>query len=131
MVVDQLRCAGVIEAIRISRAGFPARMPLKDFAQRFQLLVQRYHSKGLVQFTVKNPVMMGQEQSENCRKILSLLGTDETYQVGRTRVYFKSGVLESLEERRALLIQQAAIELARRIRGHQARGCAMYGHCGR
>ncbi|CAK8988748.1 unnamed protein product [Durusdinium trenchii] len=120
MVVDQLRCAGVIEAIRISRAGFPARMPLKDFAQRFQLLVQRYHSKGLVQFTVKNPVMMGQEQSENCRKILSLLGTDETYQVGRTRVYFKSGVLESLEERRALLIQQAAIELARRIRGHQA-----------
>ncbi|CAE7389367.1 MYO5C [Symbiodinium necroappetens] len=29
MVVDQLRCAGVIEAIRISRAGFPARMPLR------------------------------------------------------------------------------------------------------
>ena len=121
MVVDQLRCAGVIEAIRISRAGFPARMPLKDFAQRFQLLVKQYHSKGLAHFSVKSPVVIGPDHSENCRKILSFLGKDETYQVGRTRVYFKSGVLESLEERRALLIQQAAIELERRLRGHQAR----------
>ena len=121
MVVEQLRCAGVIEAIRISRAGFPARMPLKEFAQRFQLLVQSYICKGLLQFSVKMPVVMGTDHGENCKKILSsLLGKDETYQVGRTRVYFKGGVLESLEEKRALLIQAAAIELGRRIRGHQA-----------
>jgi len=40
MVVEQLRCAGVIEAIRISRAGFPARMPLADFAKRFGVLAR-------------------------------------------------------------------------------------------
>merc|ERR1719355_428706 len=40
MVVDQLRCAGVIEAIRISRAGFPARMPLAEFVQRFTPLAR-------------------------------------------------------------------------------------------
>ena len=122
MVVEQLRCAGVIEAIRISRAGFPARMPLKEFAQRFQLLVQKYSSKGLAEFSVKM-VILGSDPGENCKKILSsLLGKDDTYQVGRTRVYFKGGVLESLEERRALLIQAAAIELGRRVRGHQVGG---------
>ncbi|CAJ1395531.1 unnamed protein product [Effrenium voratum] len=122
MVVDQLRCAGVIEAIRISRAGFPARMPLKDFSQRFHLLVQSYSSKRLAQFSLRTPVVLGTDEVANCRKLLaSLLGADEQYQVGRTRVYFKTGVLESLEERRALLIQAAAVELGRMVRGHQTK----------
>ncbi|CAN0233545.1 unnamed protein product, partial [Discosporangium mesarthrocarpum] len=39
MVVDQLRCAGVIEAIRISRAAYPNRMLFGSFINRFQPLV--------------------------------------------------------------------------------------------
>jgi myosin-5 len=38
MVVEQLRCAGVIEAIRISRAGFPHKISHSDFLERFGLL---------------------------------------------------------------------------------------------
>jgi len=38
MVVEQLRCAGVIEAIRISRAGFPNKVKHREFLDRFGLL---------------------------------------------------------------------------------------------
>lgn len=84
MVVEQLRCAGVIEAIRISRAGFPARMPLKDFVQRFQLLVQTYHSKRLAPLASTACKLAG-EAVDDCRKLMAVLATEESYQVGRTR----------------------------------------------
>jgi myosin heavy subunit len=38
MVIDQLRCAGVIEAIRISRAAYPNRMPHTECVLRFGIL---------------------------------------------------------------------------------------------
>ena len=33
MILDQLRCSGLMEAVRVSRAGFPVRMPHADFIQ--------------------------------------------------------------------------------------------------
>jgi len=38
IVVDQLRCGGILEAIRVSRAGFPHRYTFNHFASRFGLL---------------------------------------------------------------------------------------------
>ena len=38
MVVDQLRCAGVIEAIRVARAGYPNKLGHSEFARRFAVL---------------------------------------------------------------------------------------------
>ena len=38
-VVDQLRSAGVIEAIRIARASYADRLPHAPFARRFGVLV--------------------------------------------------------------------------------------------
>eukprot|EP00931_Biecheleriopsis_adriatica_P027585 TRINITY_DN16578_c0_g1_i1.p1 TRINITY_DN16578_c0_g1~~TRINITY_DN16578_c0_g1_i1.p1 ORF type:complete len:1345 (-),score=252.95 TRINITY_DN16578_c0_g1_i1:21-4055(-) len=125
MVVDQLRCAGVIEAIRISRAGFPARMPLNEFAQRFKLLVRKYSCAALSHCCSSSSSLAAVaatpgDDASSCRMLLDrLVGDDRKYQVGRTRVYFKSGVLESLEERRALLMQAAAVELGRMVRGRQ------------
>ena len=40
LVVAQLRCCGVIEAVRVSRAGFPNRYPLAEYCQRYRCLVQ-------------------------------------------------------------------------------------------
>lgn len=34
-VVGQLRCGGVLEAVRVARAGFPIRMPHKTFVERY------------------------------------------------------------------------------------------------
>ena len=38
LVCDQLRYCGVVEAVAISRAAFPNRMPFRDLVQRFSVL---------------------------------------------------------------------------------------------
>ena len=37
--LQQLRCGGVLEAVRISCAGFPAKLPFEDFVDHFWNLV--------------------------------------------------------------------------------------------
>jgi myosin-5 len=38
IIVDQLRCAGVLEAVRVSRVGFPQRYSHQLFVDRYQIL---------------------------------------------------------------------------------------------
>lgn len=38
VIADQLRCAGVLEAIRVSRVGFPQRFAHDAFVQRYRIL---------------------------------------------------------------------------------------------
>ena len=38
-VLHQLRCGGVLEAVRISCAGFPTKLPFEDFVDHFWPLV--------------------------------------------------------------------------------------------
>ena len=38
-MLHQLRCGGVLEAVRISCAGFPTKLPFEDFVDHFWNLV--------------------------------------------------------------------------------------------
>eukprot|EP00927_Polykrikos_kofoidii_P057537 TRINITY_DN5167_c0_g1_i1.p1 TRINITY_DN5167_c0_g1~~TRINITY_DN5167_c0_g1_i1.p1 ORF type:complete len:1365 (-),score=320.45 TRINITY_DN5167_c0_g1_i1:45-4139(-) len=144
MVVEQLRCAGVIEAIRVSRAGFPARLPRKEFVKRFGVLANALAGRGFAgraslagrgvdgggkddvakrAASALSAVEKGSDEVTTCRLLLSALAPGDTsqYEIGRTRVYFKTGVLEVMEERRALLMQGAATEITRIARGRRTR----------
>jgi myosin-5 len=37
-VVEQLRCGGLLEAVRVARAGYPTRMPHAQFIVRYRML---------------------------------------------------------------------------------------------
>jgi len=66
----------------------------------------------------------GADRGEACRKLMMALSpasSEGRYEIGKTRMYFKSGLLESFEERRALLLQAAATEMERCARGYKAR----------
>lgn len=41
IVVEQLRSAGVIEAIRISRSGYPSRIEIDEFGNRYGIFFHR------------------------------------------------------------------------------------------
>jgi hypothetical protein len=54
MVVEQLRCAGVISAIKISRSAFPANLPARAFAARFGALQPAVSGEALLAFYKKH-----------------------------------------------------------------------------
>ena len=47
-MLDQLRCNGVLEGIRICRQGFPNRILFQEFKQRYELLTPNAIPKGFM-----------------------------------------------------------------------------------
>ncbi|KAF3933671.1 Myosin-11 [Dactylellina cionopaga] len=93
LVLDQLRCNGVLEGIRIARTGFPNRLPFTEFRQRYEVL-----TPGL-----PKGYMEGQQIS---RRMLEQLNLDDyQYRIGLSKVFFRAGVLAELEEQRDTLVR--------------------------
>ena len=94
LVLDQLRCNGVLEGIRIARTGFPNRLSFSEFRQRYEVLCR----------DLPRRYLEGQEASQI---ILERLNLDKSiYRVGLTKVFFRAGVLADLEEKRDTLIRK-------------------------
>jgi myosin heavy chain 9/10/11/14 len=105
LVLDQLRCNGVLEGIRIARSGYPNRLVFSEFRQRYEVLVSNM-PKGYM------------EGKKACSLILKYLGLDESlYKVGLTKVFFKSGVLAELEEQREEMIREMIVKFQSVSRG--------------
>jgi len=58
IVVDQLRCGGILEAIRVSRAGFPHRYTFDHFHSRFSILSMALTSTGEIKRSHR-PLIVG------------------------------------------------------------------------
>ncbi|OQR90481.1 myosin, partial [Thraustotheca clavata] len=110
-VIEQLRCAGVVEAIRISRAAFPNKMSHERFLHRFIIM-----SKG------KEPPKSGATVATACLQVASALlrsgESKETFVMGNNHIYFSQGVLEDLEHDRTLFVQDRAIVIQRMLKGY-------------
>lgn len=84
LVLDQLRCNGVLEGIRIARTGFPNRLSFTEFRQRYELL-----TPGLPAGFI--------ESRNAAQMILSSLDLDRSmYQMGRTKVFFRAGLVSHI-----------------------------------
>ncbi|XP_069503630.1 myosin-4-like [Ambystoma mexicanum] len=90
LLIHQLRCNGVLEGIRICRKGFPSRILYGDFKQRYKVLNASAIPEG--QFI---------DSKKACEKLLGSIDVDHTqYKFGHTKVFFKAGLLGTLEEMR-------------------------------
>ncbi|WVZ99419.1 hypothetical protein U9M48_044721 [Paspalum notatum var. saurae] len=101
------RFKGVLEAIRISCAGYPTRKIFHEFFCRFCILVP-----GLI--------MERNNEKAACQRILDKLGL-QGYQIGRTKVFLRAGQMAELDARRTEVRNKAARAIQSRFRTHVAR----------
>jgi len=127
MVLDQLRYAGVIEAIRISRSAYPNRLSHLEFVQRFRLLApsaagavqgqdETAQARALLQHLLPLP-SSSSSSSTRSSSATEAFAARPRWEMGRTRVYFTKGSLEGLEEARLLVLNRQATTLQRYVRG--------------
>ncbi|KAK7245275.1 hypothetical protein RIF29_40114 [Crotalaria pallida] len=106
-VLQQLRCGGVMEAIRISCAGFPTRKTFDEFVDRFSLLAPE--------------VLDGStDEVAACKRILENVGL-EGYQIGKTKVFLRAGQMAELDTRRSEILGKSASIIQRKARSYLAR----------
>ncbi|KAL3644945.1 hypothetical protein CASFOL_010125 [Castilleja foliolosa] len=106
-VMQQLRCGGVLEAIRISCAGYPTRKTFYEFLNRFGLLAPEALEGNV-------------DEKVACKKILEKMNLAGA-QIGKTKVFLRAGQMADLDARRALILSNAAKTIQRKIRTYIAR----------
>lgn len=106
-VLQQLRCGGVLEAIRISCAGYPTRKPFLEFVDRFGILAPE--------------VLDGNnDEVRACKRLLEKVGL-EGYQIGKTKVFLRAGQMAELDARRTEVLGRSASIIQRKVRSFIAR----------
>ncbi|KAM9392531.1 myosin-9-like isoform 1-T1 [Pholidichthys leucotaenia] len=110
LVLDQLRCNGVLEGIRICRQGFPNRIVFQEFRQRYEILTPNAIPKGFM------------DGKQACVLMIKSLELDPNlYRLGQSKVFFRAGVLAHLEEERDMKITDIIISFQAWCRGYVAR----------
>uniref|UniRef100_A0A7N0TUK0 Myosin-1-like n=1 Tax=Kalanchoe fedtschenkoi TaxID=63787 RepID=A0A7N0TUK0_KALFE len=107
LVLQQLRCCGVLEVVRISRAGFPTRMTHQKFARRYGFLL-------LENAAHQDPLRV----SVAILHQFNIL--PEMYQVGYTKLFFRTGQIGVLEDTRNRTLH-GILRLQSSFRGYRSR----------
>lgn len=106
-VLQQLRCGGVLEAIRISCAGYPTRRTFDEFLDRFSFLCPE--------------VLEGSaDDKEAVSKLLEKFNFTN-FQVGKTKVFLRAGQMADLDALRAEKLSESARIVQRAFRAWQQR----------
>ncbi|KAL9226907.1 hypothetical protein vseg_002666 [Gypsophila vaccaria] len=106
-ILHQLRCGGVLEAVRISLAGYPTRRTYAEFTDRFGLLVPEIMDGSVDEKTITV-------------KILEKLKL-ENFQLGKTKVFLRAGQIGVLDARRTEVLDSAARHVQGRLKTFIAR----------
>ncbi|CAN8270956.1 unnamed protein product [Cochlearia groenlandica] len=106
-VRQQLCCGGVMEAIRICRAGYPARKPFDEFLDRFSIIASVTSDRS-------------SDEKETCKKLLKTVGL-ENYQIGKSKVFLMAGQMAELDNRRTEVLGRSASTIQWKFRSYRSR----------
>lgn len=126
LVIHQLRYGGVLEAVRVTRAGFPNRYPFEDFYKRYRMLapaskscpdIGTWRDKAqplitrLVSFALSDPIeYTPSDDSAGHPNDFIRAGV----QCGKTQVFLRNRLFDFLEKHR-LLTQRCAATLIKAV----------------
>ncbi|KAM7260310.1 hypothetical protein ACFE04_016051 [Oxalis oulophora] len=103
-ILLQLRCGGVMEAIRISCAGYPTRKTFFEFIDRFRILAPDASS----------------DEVAACKNLLEKSNL-KGYQIGKTKVFLRAGQMAELDAIRAEVLGRSACIIQKKVRSYLAR----------
>ncbi|CCH42118.1 Myosin-2 [Wickerhamomyces ciferrii] len=112
MVLSQLRACGVLETIKISCAGFPSRWTYEEFGNRYHVLLRSNEFESILSGTADSDTVR-----QICDSILKkTVDSQEKYQLGLTKIFFKAGMLAHLEKLRTEKLHNSATLIQKIIR---------------
>ena len=118
MCLEQLRYAGVFEAVAIRKQGFPFRYLHNDFYMRFRCI----HEPKWLPINPPNG-----DYLSGCKKIIQSVSKDpmaaavKDCQIGHTMVLYKSKQSAALELKRAIVAEKCATKMEAAYRGYRSR----------
>ncbi|KAL0311086.1 UNVERIFIED_CONTAM: Myosin-2 [Sesamum angustifolium] len=92
LALQQLRCYGIIEVVRISRSGYPIRMTHQEFTRKYRCLLPE-------NMACQDPLSMSMAILQQFDVL------PEMYQVGYTKIYVRAGLIGALEDARKQILQ--------------------------
>ncbi|MEQ2233212.1 Unconventional myosin-VIIa, partial [Ilyodon furcidens] len=110
LCIRQLRYSGMMETIRIRRAGYPIRYTFGEFVDRYRVLMP-----GI------KPAHLQEDLKGTCQQIVSVrLGKQEDWQIGKTKIFLKDHHDMQLEIERDKAITDKVILIQKSVRGLKA-----------
>ncbi|KAM6157820.1 unconventional myosin-VIIa isoform 4-T4 [Rhynchocyon petersi] len=111
LCVRQLRYSGMMETIRIRRAGYPIRYSFVEFVERYRVLLPGV-----------KPAYKQDDLKGTCQRMAeAVLGTHDDWQIGKTKIFLKDHHDMLLEVERDKAITDRVILLQKVIRGFKDR----------
>ncbi|XP_077947269.1 unconventional myosin-X isoform X3 [Gasterosteus aculeatus] len=108
VVLNQLRYSGMLETVKIRRAGFPVRRTFQDFYSRYKIILN-------------NKIHSGEEK-QSCSELLTLHDKAKTeWQLGKTKVFLKEALEQRLEKEREEVRRRAGMVIRAHILSYVAR----------
>uniref|UniRef100_H3B047 Myosin X n=1 Tax=Latimeria chalumnae TaxID=7897 RepID=H3B047_LATCH len=118
VVLNQLSYSGMLETVRIRRAGFPVRRPFQDFyIRQVNLIVTQCRYKVLMK-----SLPLSEDVKGKCAALLHLHDSTNTeWQLGKTKVFLRESLEHKLEKQREVEVHKAALIIQAYILGYMTR----------
>ncbi|XP_061547547.1 unconventional myosin-X isoform X2 [Phycodurus eques] len=108
VVLNQLKYSGMLETVKIRKAGFPVRRCFKDFYNRYKMIL-------------KNKIQT-EDEKQSCAELLACHdGTKKEWQLGKTKVFLKEALEQRLEKEREEVRHKAGMVIRAHILSYVAR----------
>ncbi|MBN3273929.1 MYO10 protein, partial [Polyodon spathula] len=108
VVLNQLRYSGMLETVKIRRAGFPVRRQFQDFYTRYKMLLKEKGTPG--------------DDKGKCTVLLKSYDCTKTeWQLGKTKVFLKEALEQRLEKDREEARRKAGMVIRAHVLSYVAR----------